>query len=293
MDTSSHHYVIDPSIHQINQQPSVVFFDEVDGLASRRGGGDEHEASRRTKVELLTQMDGLLSGGRDGGGKGAGDGHSDGGGGSGGSGAVLVLATTNRPWDLDEALRRRLERRIFVGLPDEAARAELFELHLRRSRIVVAVEVSRYGDDDDEQGEGEGEGEGGNKEGEDKNGGRNGSGSNGGGGHGGSAKEGDDEDEDDEDDDEGRVSGEEKEGGSDDATGAAAAAASPPPRVGVDRAMVPAHDLQRRELFARLADEAFTGGFSGVRESLGRTDGGMEGWMEGHMGTAGFLLTMA
>lgn len=43
----------------------------------------------------------------------------------------MLLATTNCPWDLDEAMRRRLEKRIYIPLPDEAARAELFEICMR------------------------------------------------------------------------------------------------------------------------------------------------------------------
>ena len=43
----------------------------------------------------------------------------------------MVLATTNCPWDLDEAMRRRLEKRIHIPLPDLDARTEMFRLHLR------------------------------------------------------------------------------------------------------------------------------------------------------------------
>lgn len=52
---------------------------------------------------------------------------------------VVVLATTNRPWDLDEALRRRLEKRIFVPLPDEVARAQVLRLQLAGVRLEADV----------------------------------------------------------------------------------------------------------------------------------------------------------
>lgn len=43
----------------------------------------------------------------------------------------MVLAATNRPQDLDEAIRRRLEKRIYIPLPTEQGRAELFKINMR------------------------------------------------------------------------------------------------------------------------------------------------------------------
>jgi katanin p60 ATPase-containing subunit A1 len=113
--------------------PSVVFFDEIDALVSSRGAAGEHEASRRLKSELLSQMDGV-----------GGNSSGNGGGGGGGnpeSDLVMVLATTNKPWDLDEALRRRLERRIYVPLPDLAAREEMLSIHLQGVRLEPEVDM--------------------------------------------------------------------------------------------------------------------------------------------------------
>ena len=94
--------------------PTTVFFDEIDSIAGARGGDGEHEASRRVKTELMVQMDGVSTA--------AAEESGDAGGGDGAEAkpkpkTVIVLAATNRPWDLDEALRRRLEKRIYIPLP--------------------------------------------------------------------------------------------------------------------------------------------------------------------------------
>ena len=86
--------------------PTTIFIDEVDAIGSKRGDG-EHEASRRVKAELLVQMDGV--GGNSSSNANVND---DGEEKKEGSKIVMVLAATNHPWDLDEALRRRFEKRV-------------------------------------------------------------------------------------------------------------------------------------------------------------------------------------
>lgn len=105
--------------------PSVVFMDEIDALMCERGGNGasgEHEASRRMKTELLIQLDGLDGGGGCSANANARDGDD-------GEKCVFLLAATNTPWSLDPALLRRMEKRVFVGLPDvDARRAMLARL---------------------------------------------------------------------------------------------------------------------------------------------------------------------
>eukprot|EP01039_Chlorochromonas_danica_P010234 gene10234-11328_t len=120
--------------------PSTIFFDEIDSLAGSRGAANEHEASRRVKTELMVQMDGVGGVSSDNNNNNEGK-SSDGGGGAGGGGdgseensqskTIIVLAATNTPWDLDEALRRRLEKRIYIPLPDVEGRRELFRINMQ------------------------------------------------------------------------------------------------------------------------------------------------------------------
>ena len=121
--------------------PSTVFLDEIDAvMASRDGGGDagagnDHEASRRMKTELLIQLDGLHSPhacGEETHDVDERDEHAD----KNQNPLVFLLAATNTPWSLDPALLRRLEKRVSVGLPDAAARAAIAH-SLFRSRDVA------------------------------------------------------------------------------------------------------------------------------------------------------------
>lgn len=90
--------------------PSIIFVDEIDSLLSSRGGGTEHEASRRSKTEFLIGWSDLqrAAAGKD---TSIGD-----------ASRVLVLAATNCPWDIDEAARRRFVRRQYIPLPEPETR---------------------------------------------------------------------------------------------------------------------------------------------------------------------------
>ncbi|ORY26358.1 P-loop containing nucleoside triphosphate hydrolase protein [Naematelia encephala] len=89
------------------QKPAIIFIDEIDSLTGTRGEG-ESEASRRIKTEFLVQINGV--------------GNDDTG--------VLVLGATNIPWQLDPAIKRRFEKRIYIPLPDAPARRKMFELNV-------------------------------------------------------------------------------------------------------------------------------------------------------------------
>lgn len=108
--------------------PSTIFMDEIDSLCSRRGSETEHEASRRIKSELLVQMDGISS-----------DADES-------RKVVMVLAATNFPWDIDEALRRRLEKRIYIPLPNREGREALLRISLREVKLEPGVDLHSIAD---------------------------------------------------------------------------------------------------------------------------------------------------
>lgn len=101
--------------------PSVIFIDEVDSMLGKRGEKrTEHEATRKMKNEFMSAWDGLRT--RD-------------------SERVLVLGATNRPFDLDDAVLRRLPRRLLVDLPDAANRAKILKIITREEDLGPDVDL--------------------------------------------------------------------------------------------------------------------------------------------------------
>ncbi|XP_021643654.2 calmodulin-interacting protein 111 isoform X1 [Hevea brasiliensis] len=91
--------------------PSIIFFDEIDGLAVIRGKENGVSVSDRVMTQLLVEMDGL---------------HQ--------RVNVTVIAATNRPDKIDPALLRpgRFDRLLYVGPPNETDREDIFRIHLRK-----------------------------------------------------------------------------------------------------------------------------------------------------------------
>jgi len=92
-----------------DEAPSIIFFDEVDALAGARGGGSENEAMRRVKTQLLQAVEGFDTGDE----------------------LLVTVGATNTPWDIDAAMRRRFERRVYITLPTKEARDKMFYIHTR------------------------------------------------------------------------------------------------------------------------------------------------------------------
>ena len=101
--------------------PSIVFIDEIDSLCSSRSEG-ENDAARRIKTEFLVQMDGV---------------------GSDQTG-VLVLGATNVPWELDPAMRRRFQKRVYIALPEAHARSHMFKVHIGDTPNDLVEDDYRY-----------------------------------------------------------------------------------------------------------------------------------------------------
>ncbi|CAI8609753.1 unnamed protein product [Vicia faba] len=100
--------------------PSVIFIDEADSMLGRRENPREHEAMRKMKNEFMVNWDGLRT--KD-------------------SERVLVLAATNRPFDLDEAVIRRLPRRLMINLPDAPNRAKILKVILTKEELSPDVDL--------------------------------------------------------------------------------------------------------------------------------------------------------
>jgi transitional endoplasmic reticulum ATPase len=104
--------------------PSIIFFDEIDAIASKREE-TKGDVEKRVVAQMLGLMDGLKSRGK-----------------------VIVIAATNIPNQLDPALRRpgRFDREIEIGVPDKEGRLEILKIHTRNMPLdkeVNLVEIAR------------------------------------------------------------------------------------------------------------------------------------------------------
>ncbi|MFL6745625.1 MAG: AAA family ATPase, partial [Sphingomicrobium sp.] len=99
--------------------PSIIFIDEIDSIAPKRGQVTG-EAEKRLVAQLLTLLDGIEP-----------------------RQNLVVIAATNRPEAIDEALRRpgRFDREIVVGVPDEQGRCEVLEIHTRGMPLAPDVDI--------------------------------------------------------------------------------------------------------------------------------------------------------
>lgn len=120
--------------------PTTIFIDEIDSLLSERSS-TEHESSRKVKTQFFTEIDGLTTNMSD-------DKEKE-------IPKVFLLAATNRPWDLDDAIMRRLTKRIYIPLPNPDSRRKLFEIKLRSINLSKDVDfdylvqhTDRYNSDD-------------------------------------------------------------------------------------------------------------------------------------------------
>ncbi|MEM4700207.1 MAG: CDC48 family AAA ATPase [Candidatus Nezhaarchaeales archaeon] len=103
-------------------QPSIIFIDEIDAIAPKREEVTG-EVERRVVAQLLALMDGLK-----------------------GRGQVIVIGATNRPEAVDPALRRpgRFDREIAIGIPDKRGRKEILQIHTRNMPLADDVNLDEF-----------------------------------------------------------------------------------------------------------------------------------------------------
>ena len=100
--------------------PAIIFIDEIDSLV--RSGIGEVGGEVRTKNQFLKEMDGMLDKNQ--------------------ALHAYVIGATNKPWALDNPFIRRFQKRIFVPLPDEEARSEMFKLFSKNLKISPNVDFN-------------------------------------------------------------------------------------------------------------------------------------------------------
>lgn len=115
----SAHHVKDVFAKARQNAPCILFIDELDAPAARRGSRFADTFTRDIVAQMLTEMEGVK--------------RND--------AALFILAATNRPEDIDEAVLNRFGRKIEIGLPDEPARAEILVRLLRERPVDPAMNL--------------------------------------------------------------------------------------------------------------------------------------------------------
>jgi katanin p60 ATPase-containing subunit A1 len=104
--------LFDAARNEADEGFAVIFIDEVESLCLPRGEGSESGAERRMLSTILSEMDGLADKGED--------------------RFVLTISATNAPWDLDDAVLSRFQKRIYIPLPDAEARKAILQIQLMK-----------------------------------------------------------------------------------------------------------------------------------------------------------------
>ena len=104
-----------------HKRPVIIFIDEADALFGE-SKSDERSWETTKRNELLTAMSGVKHKGK--------------------KSFVYVVGATNVPWNIGMQFKRRFQNRIYVGLPDEGARADLFKIHAGRFRMSDEVDFA-------------------------------------------------------------------------------------------------------------------------------------------------------
>lgn len=115
--------LFDVARSQADEGFSVVFIDEAESLCLPRGEGADSGAERRMLSTLLSELDGLKDKGQD--------------------RYVMTIAATNAPWDLDDAVLSRFQKRIYIPLPDAPARQAILDLLLSEQGVGVDYGVDQ------------------------------------------------------------------------------------------------------------------------------------------------------
>ncbi len=102
-----------------DMSPSVVFIDEIESLVRKRD--DSNRNSTSVLQQFLGQLDGFSTG----------------------EDFVLTVAATNTPWELDQAIISRFEKKIYIGLPDEPTRKKILELNTKSKGYQVRVDLDK------------------------------------------------------------------------------------------------------------------------------------------------------